>query len=197
MVTDTKQNTYEISNCYKTLYDASETLFLEIWKERKRYDRARLTERTLSVGGGALGGALGGAAIASAVFKAGTAAMTFGMTGLVIIGVIVGAVVVTKIASNLYDPRNADRMEEAVQKSIAQFKEEVNRTRTQMIEQVSAQMKEILQMNWQLRTGISRSSACLSTLRSGIFRCLRQIWSKSMICCVQSNKSEGEDDNGK
>ena len=143
MVTDTKQNTYEISNCYKTLYDASETLFLEIWKERKRYDRARLTERTLSVGGGALGGALGGAAIASAVFKAGTAAMTFGMTGLVIIGVIVGAVVVAKIASNLYDPRNADRMEEAVQKSIAQFKEEVNRTRTQMIEQVSAQMKEI------------------------------------------------------
>ena len=143
MVTDTKQNTYEISNCYKTLYDASETLFLEIWKERKRYDRARLTERTLSGGGGALGGALGGVAIASTIFKAGTAAMAIGMTGLVIIGVIVGAVVVTKIASNLYDPRNADRMEEAVQKSIAQFKEEVNRTRIQMIEQVSAQMKEI------------------------------------------------------
>lgn len=32
MVTDTKQNTYEISNCYKTLYDASETLF---WKSGK------------------------------------------------------------------------------------------------------------------------------------------------------------------
>ena len=115
---------------------------MEIWNERRRYDRGCAVKQVLSKGIGAAAGGASGAKIAAALLTKG-AALTFGTVGLVIIGVIIGAVVVAKIADTIYDPRNANRMEEAVQESIARFKEEVNRTRTQMIAQVSAQMKEI------------------------------------------------------
>lgn len=143
MVSETKQNIYTINSYYKSLYEASETLFLQIWQERKKYDNRILLEQTLSGLGGATAGTVGGAALGSAIFTAKTMVGLCGTAGLIVIGAIIGAVLIKKIVGNLYEPGNANRMEETVQKCIEQFKEEVNRARIQMTGQISMQMKEI------------------------------------------------------
>lgn len=141
MVRETKQTTYTISNYYKSLYEASETLFLQIWKERKKYDKRILRERTLAGVSGATAGIAGGIAISNTVGLLGTAML--GSLGLIIIGAILGAVIIKRLAGILYEPGAANRMEENVRKCIEQFKDEVSRTRQQMLGQVSGQIKEI------------------------------------------------------
>ena len=151
MVRETKQTTYTISNYYKSLYEASETLFLQIWKERKKYDKRILRERTLAGVSGATAGIAGGIAISNTVGLLGTTGTAMleslvaisGTAGLIIIGAILGAVIIKRLAGILYEPGAANRMEENVRKCIEQFKDEVSRTRQQMLGQVSGQIKEI------------------------------------------------------
>lgn len=162
MVAETKEAVVSTSELYRTLSDASETLFLQIWNERKKYDEKIKKRKVLSTigGGGALGaaGAVGGVAIGGAVSEAltlagmaeiaGAAGLLTGgiaVVALVGIGVIVGAVVVNSIAKTLYDPKAAQKMEETTQKCIEQFKAEVDNTRVKMIEQVSLQITEIFE----------------------------------------------------
>ncbi len=158
MVAETKETVVSTSELYRTLSDASETLFLQIWNERKKYDAKIRNRKILSTlgGGSVLGtaGAVGGVALGGAVSSAvggtigGIAGVLVGgiaVVGLVGIGVIVGAVVVNSIAKTLYDPKAAEKMEEATQKCIGQFKAEVDHTRSKMIEQISAQITEIFE----------------------------------------------------
>lgn len=154
MVRDTKQNTYTISNYYKALYEASETLFLQVWEERKKYDNRISRERTLAGVSGACAGIAGGMAISNTVGLLGTIGgkamfdsliAISGTAGLIVIGAVLGAVIIKKLASTLYEPGAANRMEENVQKCVEQFKEEVSRTRQQIIGQVSTQIKEIFE----------------------------------------------------
>ena len=171
MVNETKEVVLSTGELYHTLTEASETLFLQIWDERKKYDAKIRSRKVLSTisGGSTLGalGAVGGVAVGNVAGTALTAALTtFGasaaeaatlgmaagsmlgaiaVVGLVGIGVIVGAAVVNKIAKSLYDPKAADKMEKNVEKCIEQFKTEVNNTRIKMVEQVSAQITTIFE----------------------------------------------------
>lgn len=148
MVAETKETIVTAGELYRTLSDASETLFLQIWNERKKYDARIRNRKVLStIGGGGIGGTVGvaGAAALGAKVGGGVGLLVGGIAGagLLGIGVIVGAVAVNLIVKTLYDPKAAEKMEEATQKCIEQFKAEVDNTRIKMIEQVSSQIAEI------------------------------------------------------
>lgn len=155
MSDETREIVVSTGELYKTLYDASEKLFMQIWSERKKYDVSIRKRRTLSFAGGGtagtIGGVAGGFAIGCAVAEE-TGKALFGLLvggaagiALVGIGVIVGAVLINSISKRLYDPKAADKMEENTRKCIEQFKEEVNHTRVEMIEKVTEQITTIFE----------------------------------------------------
>ena len=149
MVAETKDAVVAATEFYQTLSTASETLFMQIWEERRKYDQRIAKRKVASIGGGgAVGGALGFFAashMAATVAAAGVAAGSIGMICLVGIGVIVGAVAINYLAKTLYDPKAGEKMEKATQKCIEQFKAEVSNTRTEMIAQISEQIRTIFQ----------------------------------------------------
>lgn len=159
MVAETKEVVVSTGELYRTLSDASETLFLQIWNARKKYDLEIRKRRKVSTAVGATVGTAGGvgggfllAAITTTALdglaSASLIGTIVGITGgiaLVGIGVIVGAVVINSIVKDLWDPKAADRMEETTQKCIEQFKAEVNNTRQKMLEQISVQVTEIFE----------------------------------------------------
>lgn len=162
MVAETKETIVVTGELYRTLSDASETLFMQIWKEREKYDGKIRNRKVLStIGGGGIGGtvgvagavAIGGVAKGAVIGLLGEAAASavggivgcLAGAGLVGIGVIVGAVVINSIVKTFWDPKAAEKMEEATQKCIERFKAEVDNTRVKMIEQISAQITEIFE----------------------------------------------------
>ncbi len=148
MIAETKENALTVSQFYKSLTEASETLFLQIWEARERRDRQRIKERTKAIVGGAAAGSgavVGVGAVAAAVAgKAAVAgAVAAATSGWVVIGAIVAAAAAYSIVKVFFDPRNDNQMEETKQKCIAQFKAEVDKTRTVMIEQIASQIRGI------------------------------------------------------
>lgn len=139
MSDETREMVVSTGELYRTLRDASETLFMQIWNERKKYDNNIRNSKAIStVGGGAAG-----VYVASAFF--GVTAGSFAGVCLLAIGAIAGAVLLRKLAKELYAPYAANQMEETTQKCIEQFKEEVNHTRVEMIEQVTRQITTIFE----------------------------------------------------
>lgn len=156
MVAETKETIITAGEFYRTLSDASETLFMQIWNEREKYDAIIKKRKILSYAGGftGIGGlgvlaAAGKMVMATEAIKLGAAigAVVSSVPTLLVIGgiAIVGAVAVNAYAKTIYAPNAANKMEEATQKCIEQFKMEVDCTRTKMIEQVSAQITEIFE----------------------------------------------------
>ena len=141
MIAETKENALAVSQFYKSLTEASETLFLQIWEARERRDRRRNIERAGAVVGGAAAGAgvVAGAGAVAGVL--GTGLVVSG--GWVVIGAIVAAAAAYSIVKVFFDPRNDNQMEETKQKCIAQFKAEVDKTRTVMIEPIASQIRGI------------------------------------------------------
>lgn len=141
MIGEVKKNTYAIGNYCKSLYDASEALFMQVWEERKKYDNRNRIKNELSIGGGASVGA------AAAVKAAALAGISLGTAGTIVmvaaVGGFLGAVAIKKIADTLYAPQSANRMEKAVKQCVEQFRQEVGRIRVEMTEQVSRQVKDI------------------------------------------------------
>lgn len=153
MVAETKETIVATGELYRTLSEASETLFLQIWKEREKFDARIRTHRLATKGGAVVGAGVGigvgvGTAAGStigALFVTTGAAALVGTGVLVVVGLIVGAGLVNMLTKTIFDPRAANKMEEATQKCIEQFKAEVNNTRVKMIEQISAQITEIFE----------------------------------------------------
>lgn len=156
MVAETKETIVATGELYRTLSDASETLFLQIWNERKKYDARIRNSKEIAIGAGGGAGAIGGLAVAGlkvakgvklAAFVASTlgAPAWVGTAVVVSVCAIAGAVILNTMAKDLYAPYAADKMEEATQKCIEQFKAEVNKTRVKMIEQISAQITDIFE----------------------------------------------------
>lgn len=167
IVANTKETVMLSGEFYKTLSEASEELFLKIWSEREKYDNAIKTRRTLSMtgGGGAAGAALllgkakagetsislaakAGTALAKAIAGAttvSTVATTFATVAIIAVGVILGAVVINQIAKTIFDPKMANKMEEACKKSIEDFKMEVSKTKLAMTEQITGQVRELFE----------------------------------------------------
>lgn len=147
MVDNTKEVICTADQMYKTLSSASETLFMQIWEERKKYDQSIAARRELAVTGGAATGT-GAALAAMSVMKIGFFATEVAIgTGvaLVGIGVIVGAVAINLIAKRMFDPRAAQKLEENTRLCIEQFKAEVANTRKAMTEQVTMQVTELFE----------------------------------------------------
>ncbi len=162
MVAETKKTIITTGELYKTLSDASETLFLQIWNERKKYDTRIENRKRAAKGVTVMGGVGGFAAATTAKVTIGKTTTALGLavtkilfsasapawTGTaVIIGVcaIASVVVFNTMAKILYDPKAADKMEEATQKCIEQFKAEVDNTRVKIIKQISTQITEIFE----------------------------------------------------
>lgn len=151
MVAETKETIVATGELYRTLSEASETLFLQIWKEREKFDARISNRRKAASGVGIVGGAALaketaiGVKLATAFATAFSAPAWVGTAVVVVVGAIIGAVVINMMAKTIFDPRAANKMEEATQKCIEQFKAEVNNTRVKMIEQISAQITEIFE----------------------------------------------------
>lgn len=143
MTDETREMVVSTGELYRTLSDASETLFMQIWDERKKYDTKIQSSKTISTAGGAAVGGYAGATCLTAAL--GVAAGSFAGICLLAIGAIVGALVIKKMAKELYAPHAANQMEESTRKCIEQFKEEVNHTRAEMIEQVTGQITTIFE----------------------------------------------------
>ncbi len=143
MSDETREMVVSTGELYRTLYDASETLFMQIWNERKKYDNNIRNSKAISTVGGVAGGVyLSASYLAPAL---GVAAGSFAGVCLLAIGAIVGALLIKKLAKELYAPYAANQMEQTTQKCIEQFKEEVNHTRVEMIEQVTRQITTIFE----------------------------------------------------
>lgn len=145
MVEETKENAVIVSQFYQTLTEASEELFLQIWEERKKHDEKLAVERTLSKVSGGVVGAAGSVLAIKALMAVGLklgGALLLG-AGLVPISVIVGATTIYSIAKVLYEPRADRHMEEVTQNCIAQFKDEISKTKAAMTEQIALQIRDI------------------------------------------------------
>lgn len=171
MSDETREMVVSTGELYRTLSEASETLFMQIWRECKKYDDGIRKRKILSIAGGATTGAglglAGGLAFGSAAGAAlgsltGILAGGIASIALVGIGVIAGAALVSSMAKRLYDPKAADRMEEATLKCIEQFKEEVDYTRREMIEQVTRQITSIFENE------LSTVDSCFTEFRMSV-----------------------------
>lgn len=136
MVAETKENAIIVSRFYQTLTEASEELFLQVWDARRRHDEKLAVERTLTKIGGGVAGGVGGFLLAGA-----SMAITPILVG--IIGTIIGVELISSMAKVLYEPKADRYMEEVVQNCIVQFKEEINKTRLTMTEQITSQIRDI------------------------------------------------------
>lgn len=159
MVDETREVIVSAGELYRTLGDASETLFMQIWEARKKYDynikTRQVTAAAIGLGAGGMGGAamVAGAGAATAGAEGFVAAVSAGVAGigfsgvLIIVGAaaIISAFAINHAAKKLFDPKAANRMEETTKKCIEEFKAEVNQTRTRMIEQITSQITEIFE----------------------------------------------------
>lgn len=161
LVDETRNVSIEVIDFYKTLTEASEELFLQIWHAREEYERSINTAGINSAicgggGVGTVGGAVGyflaKSIVAMEQFKkletatavAASLGIHVGLTfGLLIIGAIVGGIFIHKMAKPIYEAKAADKMEEAVKESINEFKQEVEHTRKSMIEQITEQITDL------------------------------------------------------
>ncbi|MCM1156713.1 MAG: hypothetical protein NC392_15265 [Roseburia sp.] len=146
---ETKETALMAGEFYMTLSSASEELFLAVWEEREKYDKKiNMREYLAQLAGGTIGtvgGTVGGVAIG---IKAGIMGLLIGgmaTIGLIGIGVIVSTAVINNVAKTLYDSKAAAQMEESTQKCIQQFREEVGRTRENMILEVTEQIRGVFE----------------------------------------------------
>lgn len=145
MVNETKEVIVSTGELYRTLSDASETLFMQIWDARKKYDTNARNINLASKAAGVATGAFGGNAIAGALITGSGVFATVGTVAIIAIVAIAGAIVINKIAKAFFDPRNENKLEETTRQCIEEFKAEVNQTRSRMIEQITAQITEIFE----------------------------------------------------
>ncbi len=165
MVNETRDVIVSTGELYRTLSDASETLFMQIWEARKKYDTAIQTRETVSVSAGAMAGTALGLKAAPVIIDtlklAGKVALGT-KAFCIVIGVIVGAAVINSIAKKICDPRNESKLEETTQNCIKEFKAEVNQTRIRMIDQITAQITEIFENE------LATVDGCFAEFRMGV-----------------------------
>lgn len=176
MAKETKGVIVATGELYRTLSDASETLFLQIWNERKKYDARIRKSKDIAIGAGGGAGAVGGLAVAGIeITKAGEAVKLgavvasvlgapawVGTAVIVSVSAIVLAVTFRTIAKEFYAPYAAGKMEEAARKCIEEFKREVDNTRVKMIKQISAQITEIFERE------LAQADGCFTDFRISV-----------------------------
>lgn len=148
IVAESKETAFEVAKFYNTLYQASETLFLQIWHAREEYERKIKNNKEISYVSGTLGGVAVGDALLLLIKLVAKEAVKFTAAtymGGAVVGLLVGAVVIPKVVKIKFEPKEADKMEEAARVAVNEFKLEVNNTRKMMIEQISQQVTELFE----------------------------------------------------
>lgn len=162
MVNETREVIVSTGELYRTLSDASETLFMQIWEARKQYDQNIMARKAASTTAGVAVGVYGGIAIAGALITGGGVIAAAGTFAIIAIAAIVGAIVINKIAKAFFDPRNENKLEETTRQCIEEFKAEVNQTRIKMIDQITAQITEIFENE------LAAVDGCFAEFRMGV-----------------------------
>lgn len=159
MVNETKDVIASAGELYRTLSDASETLFMQIWEARKKYDT---NAQNINIASAVTGGGVGGGAAAAAIV-ASEAAFGFFTGGLIVVIVAIsGAILINKMAKAFFDPKNENKLEETTRQCIEEFKAEVKQTRTRMIDQITAQITEIFENE------LAAVDGCFTEFRMGV-----------------------------
>lgn len=136
LVDETRNVSIEVIDFYKTLTEASEELFLQIWHAREEYERSiNIGDSTSKTGGLLLGTGLG---IVLKLFVISKLSVP-----LIAVIAIVGFETIHRMAATLYEPWAANKMEEATKRSITEFKQEVECIRKKIIEQITEQITEL------------------------------------------------------
>lgn len=142
---------------YHSLADASEELFMELWKARGAYERVLANAE---VAGGALGAvsgagagmsvagtfasvmtAIGAKAGTAAGAKAGVAAAVTAVNavGAVLwpaVGAVIGALVIARIAKKIASANTLPELEKKTAEAIAEFRDEAEKNKNEIIEQI-------------------------------------------------------------
>ncbi len=138
IVIQTRDMVVQTSGYYHTLYDASETLFLKIWRERERLDRIQHAGTAVGAVGGGVLGAGAGSAVAGLL---GAGSLGTGVLGFALM--LAGAVMVAAMAKKLAAAMAAPHMEKEVNRCIEEFRQEVRQIRDDMTGQVLTAVRRL------------------------------------------------------
>lgn len=147
----TERKLVATQNYYTSLFDASEELFMKIWNARDAYDRK---VEIISAGGAATGVAIGGAGgLVTSLILAGSgmaessaiaaAVTSIGTILWPVVGALIGAIIIKKIAKKIAQASAGADLEKATQEAIKEFKEEISKTRSEMVADILKTIDEI------------------------------------------------------
>ena len=151
----TERKLVTTQNYYTSLFDASEEVFMKIWNARDAYDRK---VEIISTGGSVTGAAIGGTAafvtgkaataLILAKATAETSAMAATVTGIgtilwPVVGALIGAIIIKRIAKKIAQASAGADLEKATQEAIKEFKEEISKTRCEMVADILKTIDEI------------------------------------------------------
>lgn len=164
MLYETDTMMVDLSQFYERLANASEELFMGVWKARGEYDATLAEEgKKGTIAGGSIGGGLGlvGTVVTMIATGAGGAATAGGAAGAVgagigiatstiatlwpVIGVILGAVIISKLAKKMSKASAQKDMWAVYEECVAEFKQEVSQIKGEMTEQVLQTVTEIFE----------------------------------------------------
>lgn len=134
LIDETRNVSIEVIDFYKTLTEASEELFLQIWHAREEYERRINVGNSISKTGGLLSASGLGIAL-NLISKL--------SIPLITLISIIGFETIHHMAATIFESRAANKMKEATKKSITEFKQEVECIRKKMIEQITEQITEL------------------------------------------------------
>ena len=136
---DVRTNIGEMVVYNKSLYEASEELFLKVWAARQEYDKKRFERTAAGVGVGGVIGAAGGAAVGTVAAKMAIDAGIIAagaVGGWAIVGGLlvaaVGAIAIGRIAYKLSKEIYSGELEENVRLCIEEYKGEINKSKLAM-----------------------------------------------------------------
>lgn len=141
MLYETDTMMVDLSQFYERLANASEELFMGVWKARGDYDAA-LAKKGIkgAIKGGGVGAGLG--AIGAVVSYIAAESVVLAVAWPVV-GVILGAVIISKLAKKMSKASAQKDMWAVYEECVAEFKQEVSQIKEEMTEQVLQTVTEI------------------------------------------------------
>lgn len=157
MLYETDTMMVDLSQFYERLANASEELFMGVWKARGDYDDALAKKgKKGAIAGGRVGAGLGTVVLATktaagvaAIVAGGEKAVAAGVAAITsgalwpVIGVILGAVIISKLAKKMSKASAQKDMWAVYEECVEEFKQEVSQIKEEMTEQVLQTVTEI------------------------------------------------------
>jgi len=145
MVLKTANNMEATKDYYHSLSNASTELFMKLWKARGDRDRIVGNVNTAGKVTGAAAGIGAGIAVAHGI-GATAAGAAVGAVLWPVVGAIIGVVLISKIAREIASANTLPDLEKKVAGAIAEFKEEVAKTKIEMTQRVLDTVERMFQI---------------------------------------------------